>query len=125
MVLINAGKFAMGTDDAMPFEGPVHAVEVSSYLIDQREVTVAEFAKFIEATGYQTEAERFGWSGVFVVKDRGWQKVDGANWRNSDYENASSCDPSRGGSWTGRSCVRTAETTRGQLGQRLKFAIGQ
>jgi formylglycine-generating enzyme required for sulfatase activity len=81
MVLISGGRFAMGTDDGMPFEGPEHEVEVSSFYIDEREVTVADFAKFVETTGYKTEAEGFGWSGVFVIKDQGWQKMDGANWR--------------------------------------------
>lgn len=91
MVLINGGKFAMGTDDAMPFEGPVHQVEVTSFFIDQREVTVADFAKFVEATGFQTEAERFGWSGVF--KDRGWQKIDGANWRSPEGPDSKIAEP--------------------------------
>jgi formylglycine-generating enzyme required for sulfatase activity len=67
MVLISGGKFAMGSDDGMPFEGPVHQVAVSTFYIDEREVTVSDFAKFVEATGYQSEAEKFGWSGVFVV----------------------------------------------------------
>lgn len=80
MVLINGGKFAMGTEDAMPFEGPVHQVEISPFFIDAHEVTVGDFAKFVGATRYKTEAEIFGWSGVFVVKDRGWQKIDGATW---------------------------------------------
>ena len=93
MIHINGGKFAMGTDDAMPFEGPVHQVEVSSFLIDDREVTVAEFAKFVEATGYPTEAEKFGWSGVFVVKDRGWQKMDGANWRYPEGPDSKAAEP--------------------------------
>jgi formylglycine-generating enzyme required for sulfatase activity len=102
MVMISGGKFAMGTDDAMPFEGPVHHVEVSSFYIDEREVTVADFAKFVEATGYHTEAEKFGWSGVFVVNDRSWQRVDGANWRNPEgpaSKHADSREPVTQVSW--------------------------
>lgn len=71
----------MGTNDGMPFEAPVHAVEISPFFIDEHEVTVAEFAKFVEATGYRTEAERFGWSGVFDFETGEWTSVDGANWR--------------------------------------------
>jgi hypothetical protein len=37
-----------------------------SFYIDKNEVTVAEFAKFVNATGYLTEVEKRGWS--FVVK---------------------------------------------------------
>jgi len=93
MVFISGGKFAMGTDDAMPFEGPVHQVEITSFFIDEREVTVADFAKFVEATGYKTEAERFGWSGVFVVKDHDWHKMDGANWRYPEGTGSTAAEP--------------------------------
>ena len=81
MVLINGGNFRMGTESGMPFEAPVHEVEVASFYIDQHEVTVAEFRKFVDSTGYQTDAERFGWSGVFNMETGAWEKVDGANWR--------------------------------------------
>ena len=65
MVLIEGGTFRMGADDEMPDESPAHEVRVESFWMDAREVTVGEFAKFVEATGYKTDAERFGWSGVF------------------------------------------------------------
>ena len=81
MVFIEGGTFQMGTDDGMHFEGPAHQVTVKSFWMDAREVTVAEFAQFVAATGYETEAEAFGWSGVFEIERGEWQKVDGANWR--------------------------------------------
>jgi formylglycine-generating enzyme required for sulfatase activity len=68
----------------MPFERPAHEVTVGSFLIDSREVTVGEFSRFVEATGYRTEAERFGWSGVFDAAAGEWAKVDGADWRHPD-----------------------------------------
>src|SRR5688572_17918562 len=68
MVLIKGGTLQMGSEDGMPFEAPVHTVEISSFLIDEHEVTVAEFERFVNATGYRTEAERFGWSAVFDLK---------------------------------------------------------
>ena len=71
----------MGTHDGMPHEAPVHEVTLQSFRIDAHEVTVAEFALFVAATGYETDAERFGWSGVFGMKAREWLRVDGANWR--------------------------------------------
>ena len=53
----------------------------------------AEFARFVAATGYVTEAERFGWSFVFysflpddfpdtraVAAAPWWRQVYGANW---------------------------------------------
>lgn len=81
MVLIKGGSFDMGTDDGMPFEGPVHRVQISSFYIDSHEVTVGEFEEFVRATGYKTEAERYGWSGVFDMKNGEWSRSDGANWR--------------------------------------------
>jgi len=89
MALIQGGAFLMGTDDGMPDEGPAHQAMVKSFWMDTREVTVAEFVKFVEATGYQTEAERFGWSGVFNLKAGEWQKTGGADWRHPDGPDSS------------------------------------
>jgi len=59
----------MGTDYARGFpadgEGPVRSVSLSAFEIDAFPVANADFAAFIEATGYRTEAEVFGWSFVF------------------------------------------------------------
>jgi sulfatase modifying factor 1 len=84
MVLIKGGKFLMGTDDGMPFEAPIHEVSVKSFWIDRHEVTVAEFAKFVAATGYKTDAEKFGWSGAFNLKNVRWENTKGANWHHPD-----------------------------------------
>lgn len=67
-VTIPAGEFLMGTDQ--PFyptdgEGPSRSVWLDEFKISQFSVTNSEFAAFIEATGYQTEAEIYGWSYVF------------------------------------------------------------
>ena len=84
MVLIKGGTLLMGTNDGLPVEGPVHEVTIKSFRIDAHEVTVAEFTEFINATGYKTEAEQAGWSGVFDVRAGAWEKVDGADWRHPD-----------------------------------------
>jgi len=88
MVLINGGKFKMGADDGMPFEAPAHSVTVRSFLMDEHEVTVAEFAEFVKATGYTTEAERFGSSGVFDIRSGEWLMRKGADWRHPDGPNS-------------------------------------
>lgn len=82
MKLIPAGEFLMGAEDEMPHESPVHKVKLNSFWIDKTEVTVAEFERFVAATNYETEAEKFGWSGVFTIGKSDWQRIDGANWRN-------------------------------------------
>lgn len=100
MSLIPAQSFLMGSDSHLVFhadqEGPVRAVELDAFWIDETAVTNQDFAKFVEETGYKTEAETFGWSFVFdglVSEDtlrkhcRGrlerpnwWLAIDGADW---------------------------------------------
>lgn len=60
MVLINGGQFSMGGDNAQADadEYPKHEVKVSSFYIDETEVTNAAFKKFTDATGYITTAEK-------------------------------------------------------------------
>jgi sulfatase modifying factor 1 len=58
MVRIPGGTFRMGSDEFYPDERPVHERVVESFLIDRHEVTNAEYARFVEATGYVTVAER-------------------------------------------------------------------
>ena len=75
-------------------EGPVRRVRLRSFWIDRHAVSNERFARFADATGYRTEAERFGWSFVFhafVPPDLGptwgaptapwWRQVHGADWR--------------------------------------------
>jgi formylglycine-generating enzyme required for sulfatase activity len=48
----------MGSEDFYPEEGPVRRVEVDGFWIDRAPVTVEDFARFVDATGYLTVAER-------------------------------------------------------------------
>lgn len=58
MTWVPGGTFLMGSTDFYPEEGPVHPVAVDGFWMDVHAVTVAEFAAFVEATGYVTVAER-------------------------------------------------------------------
>src|SRR5690606_13357197 len=59
MVWIPGGEFEMGTDDPdFPDASPKHTVRVAEFYMDVHEVTNAEFAEFVEKTGYKTIAER-------------------------------------------------------------------
>jgi formylglycine-generating enzyme len=58
MAWIPPGEFLMGSDDFYPEEGPVHPVGVDGFWIDVHPVTVAEFRRFVRATGHVTVAER-------------------------------------------------------------------
>jgi formylglycine-generating enzyme required for sulfatase activity len=58
MVWIPGGTFRMGSNDHYPEEAPVHRVTVGGFWVDACPVTNAGFARFAEATGYVTVAER-------------------------------------------------------------------
>ncbi|WP_066531168.1 formylglycine-generating enzyme family protein [Erythrobacter sp. CCH5-A1] len=58
MVWIPGGSFTMGEDPNYPEEGPPRAVKVEGFWMDAHEVTNAQFAAFVAATGYVTLAER-------------------------------------------------------------------
>ena len=58
MVWIEGGTFTMGSDEERPEERAAHEVKVGGFWIDRHEVTNAQFARFVEATGYVTIAER-------------------------------------------------------------------
>ncbi len=57
MVWIPGAEFSMGALDADDAR-PVHRVHVDGFFIDATELTNADFARFVEATGYVTTAER-------------------------------------------------------------------
>jgi sulfatase modifying factor 1 len=100
MIDLAGGTFLMGSDysDGFPKdgEGPVRPVSLRPFSVDTFPVTNKLFRAFIEATGYRTEAECFGWSFVFwlhipraryseLVEDTvamtpWWCKVPGAAW---------------------------------------------
>jgi formylglycine-generating enzyme len=58
MVWIPGGAFLMGSNDFYPEEQPVRRVAVDGFWMDEHLVTVAEFRRFVKATGHVTVAER-------------------------------------------------------------------
>lgn len=115
MVWIPGGEFSMGAQDPPGMDEvgmkatinsrPVHRVYVDGFFMDETDVTNAQFAKFVRATGYVTVAERkpqaedypgapaenlVAGSVVFSPPDhpvplndhfQWWSYVHGANWR--------------------------------------------
>ena len=60
MVFIKSGTFMMGGDNvqASADEYPKHKVQVDGFWIDATQVTNAQFQKFVDATHYETTAEK-------------------------------------------------------------------
>jgi len=94
MVWVPGGEFLMGSDHrlAQANERPAHKVRVHPFWMDKTHVTNAQFAAFVNATGYVTTAERALVPGamVFVGSEqpvplddwsRWWAYVPGADWR--------------------------------------------
>src|SRR4051794_40135457 len=57
MAWVPPGEFLMGSNDFYPEERPVRRVAVDGFWIDQHPVTVAQFRRFVKATGHVTVAE--------------------------------------------------------------------
>lgn len=79
MVYVQGGSFTMGNNNGSNDEKPAHGVTLSSFYLAKYELTVGEFRKFINATGYQTTAETQGWSELWTGKD--WDKRNGVTWQ--------------------------------------------
>ncbi|KAM6300872.1 formylglycine-generating enzyme [Aegotheles albertisi] len=107
MVAIPGGVFTMGTDEPEiqpDGEWPARRVHINSFYMDQYEVSNEEFERFVNATGYVTEAEKFGDSFVFegmlseevkadihqaVAAAPWWLPVKGANWKHPEGPDSS------------------------------------
>lgn len=106
MVLVKGGSFRMGAGAMYREELPIIERNVSDFYMDKHEVSNAQFAEFVAATGYVTEAETVpnaqnyphipvqdlkAGSAVFVKLSEAleaatitnwWHFVEGANWKN-------------------------------------------
>lgn len=89
-VLIKGGAFVLGSAQGYADERPATPSHVASFWMDRTEVTNAQFASFVSATGYVTQAEQQGVAAVFVVPTSAelsrrplawWRAVKGASWR--------------------------------------------
>ncbi|MBX3482972.1 formylglycine-generating enzyme family protein [Phenylobacterium sp.] len=81
LVLIKGGDVQIGDDASQSDERPAFRYKARDLLLDRTPVTVGQFARFVEETGYVTQAERFGEGGVFQHATNAWAEVKGATWR--------------------------------------------
>lgn len=94
------GSFLKGADPLYPEESPSMRLSVSGFDIQSHEVTNNQFAAFVQATGYVTDAENAGvsndpaaGSALFVRDDQGrngrWVLRKGATWRSPEGKGSS------------------------------------
>ena len=84
MVWLPGGTFTMGDDiRGRDNEKPAHEVRLDHFAAAKYLVTVGEFRRFVEATGYRTEAETG--DGAYVASE-GYKKVKDADWRKTYFE---------------------------------------
>lgn len=90
LVVIPEGQFMMGSSTnesgRADHEGPRHRVVITGgFALGRFEVTVEEFALFVEDTGHRTDAERTGRGKVYDPRTRRITDQPGVNWR-MDYQ---------------------------------------
>ncbi len=93
MVEIRGGVFFMGSQAGPPQEKPIHAVQVSDFWISKYEITHAEFAAFVEDTGYETEAEKFGTGRI--LRDGRFVYSPGFTWKEPHGPGSTVTEPDR------------------------------
>ncbi len=89
MVVLPHGGFMMGAlpqdADANDNETPRHGIRFGrGFAMAMHEVTVGEFRRFIDATGYQTRTSRRGFSMAYDERTGNFLRRSGVSWR-SDY----------------------------------------
>jgi sulfatase modifying factor 1 len=103
MVAINGGNVRIGSEEGFDHERPMFWARVKPFFMDKSPVTVAEFRKFIEATDYKTEADKYGNAGVIHESTgKNWILKDGANWEyplGKDFPKAGNNHPVTQVSW--------------------------
>ncbi len=78
-VLVKGNTFVMSSQNKTEKNETQNAVIISDFYICKYAVTLAEFKKFIDDSGYQTDAEKGNSSGVWDGKE--WKVKKGVNWR--------------------------------------------
>jgi serine/threonine-protein kinase len=96
LVQVPAGEFLMGvtqSDQNLLFSmcsacehdrlldaTPQRRIYLDKFWIDKTEITVGQFAKFVNATGYRTTAEKQGWSWLFDLSSNTISRASGLSW---------------------------------------------
>ncbi|TVP96819.1 MAG: hypothetical protein EA381_16565 [Planctomycetaceae bacterium] len=98
---IEPGEFTMGNEESVEklleqypgseeswfADAPAHRVRLTkAYYLATHEVTRGDFRRFVDATGYQTEAERDGKGGRGYTEAGNFEQKPEYSWRNPGFE---------------------------------------
>lgn len=77
MVRIKGGIYSIGTNNPIlkaDGEAPMRPVDIDDYYLDRYEVSIGEFAEFVNKTGYISDAHRFGDSFILYSMLENWKE---------------------------------------------------
>ena len=81
---IPPGTFTMGFE-GQENEKPAHSVRLTALAwVQKTETTVGQFRRFVQETGYRTEAEKAGFA--YQVQNDNWVRTDGLSWTRPGFE---------------------------------------
>lgn len=125
LVVVPVGTFWMGSNEQEAGrhsnEGPRHQVRIEQpFALARTEITVSQFRKFVNATKYQTDAEKVGEASQYDEKTGRITRQRGITWRN-DYlgGRAKTTDPVLYVSWNDAAAY--AEWLSVSTGQRYRL----
>ncbi len=91
LVRIPSGTFLLGSPEKerLRARDPFHQHEVTigrDFLLGRHEITRGQFAAFVEAAKYETDAERQRWA--FAWDGKKWDRVEKASWKAPGFDQA-------------------------------------
>jgi formylglycine-generating enzyme required for sulfatase activity len=86
-VFVKGGSYARGdwTGTGRENERPLHRVEIEDFYLAAHEVTVDQYRRFADETGYRTSAEVRGWVIDIGADMSRWEQRQGVHWRNPGF----------------------------------------